>query len=192
MIIRISNISIQRFLPEHTDILHRLISHPNVRQGMSNSAEIPYANHLKWVKENLLEGENTHLFVTIHKDHGQGVVLIKNISSESGELGIMVNDIPAARKTLLISKLLTGILYYAFSVLNLRNLIMRIIPGNTNSLIIAKKFGADYQGQDDIYQNFLLEKYKYQSSSLHRLLIKRYQPEMEELSVEEKGIAQGE
>jgi RimJ/RimL family protein N-acetyltransferase len=176
MIIHVGNISMQRFLPEHTGMLYKLINNPEVRKGMSNSAEIPYASHLLWVKKNLLEGDRVHLFVVADENHGQGVALIKNISGKSGELGIMVGDITAARKTLLTSKLLTGILYYAFDQLNLQYINICILPGNINSLVTAKKIGAEFQGQDETYQYFLLEKSKYGGLSLNRALIGRYQP----------------
>jgi RimJ/RimL family protein N-acetyltransferase len=175
MIIRAGNISMQRFLPEHTGMLYRLINNPDVRKGMRNSAEIPYKSHLLWVKKNLLEGD-VHLFVVMDEYHGEGVALIKNISGDSGELGVMVADISSARKTLLTSKLLTGILYYFFYKLNLQFLNISILPGNINSLVTAEKIGAEFQGQDETYRYFLLEKAKYESFPLNRSLISRYQP----------------
>jgi len=176
MIIRVGNILMRRFLPEHTDILYRLINNPEVRKGMRNSNEIPWENHLSWVQKNLLEEGDVHLFVVMDEGLGQGVALIKNISGNTGELGVMVGDIDSARKTLLTSKLLTGVLYYFFNTLNLRYLNISILHGNTNSLITAKKIGAEFQGQDDIYKYFILEASKYESLPLNRSLLRRYQP----------------
>ncbi|MBC8756296.1 GNAT family N-acetyltransferase [Kordia sp. YSTF-M3] len=176
MIIHVGNITMERFLPEHTDKLYDLINSPEVRKGMRNSAVIPYESHVSWVKANLIETENTHLFIVIDEDKAKGVVLIKNIADGSGELGIMVNDILGARRTLLTSKLVTGILYYCFHILNFETLHISIIPENINSLTIAKKIGADYKSQDETYQHFLLKKSKYLSSSLNTSLIKRYKP----------------
>ena len=53
---------------------------------------------------------------------------------------------------------------------------MCILPENANSLATAKKIGADFQGQGEIYQHFLLEKSKYESFSLNNSLLVRYKP----------------
>jgi RimJ/RimL family protein N-acetyltransferase len=176
MIIRVGNISLQRFQPEHTDVLYELINRPEVRKGMKNSAEIPYESHLFWVKENLIEGNNVHLFVVINEGRGLGAALIKNITYDSGELGIMVRDIISSRKMLLTSKLLTGILYYAFHKMNFQYLNIRILPDNIDSINTANKIGADFQSQDETYQHFVLMKTKYESFPLNKLLLKRYIP----------------
>jgi RimJ/RimL family protein N-acetyltransferase len=176
MIIRVGNISLQRFLPEHTGMLYDLINRPEVRKGMRNSSEIPYASHLLWVNENLTETGNVHLFLASDKDKALGAALIKNISGNSGELGVMVGDIISAREMLLTSKLLTGILYYAFHKIDLQYLEIRILPENRNSITTAYKIGAEFQGQDDTYQHFLLRKAGYEIFPLNQSLIKRYQP----------------
>lgn len=176
MKICVGNISMERFQSNHTDMLYDLINSPEVRNGMRNNAEIPYENHLTWVKENLLESDHTHLFITVNDDKAQGVVLIKNILGDTGELGIMVSDISNSRKILLTGKLVTGILYYIFHTLNIQNLIINIIPKNINSREVAIKIGAELQSQDETYMYFLLEKSKYESSRLNTLLRKRYQP----------------
>lgn len=179
MIIRVANVLIQRFLPEHTDLLYELVNHPSVRQGMSNKTEITYADHLTWVKENLLLETDTHLFVAEHVNYGRGVVLIKNMSRDAGELGIMVDDISGARQTQFVSKLITGILFYAFEQCHLSRLDMNIVPSNQSSLNLAKKIGAHYQFADTVYQRFLLNDQTYRSSRRHQLLIARYQPVIE-------------
>jgi RimJ/RimL family protein N-acetyltransferase len=176
MIIRVGNISLQRFLPEHTGMLYDLINRPEVRKGMRNNSEIPHASHLLWVKENLIETKNVHLFLAANEDKALGAALIKNITGNSGELGVMVGDIISAREMLLTSKLLTGILYYAFHKIDLQCLEIRILPGNINSLTTAHKIGAEFQGQDDTYQHFLLKKTDYEMFPLNQSLIKRYQP----------------
>ncbi len=182
MNIRVGNISMQRFLPEHTDMLYHLINNPEVRKGMKNSSRISYESHLSWVKENLLEEKYVHLFVAMDEHQNHGVALIKNMTADSGELGIMVGDIIGARKTLLTSKLVTGILYYAFHQLNFQSLNMCILPENNNSLTTAKKIGAASQGQDETYQHFLLERSQYESFALNKLLLERYQPFCAELA----------
>jgi len=184
MTIHIGNTTIERFAPEHTDLLYRLINSPEVRRGMSNSAEIPYESHLKWVNANLLESENVHLFIAANEEQGQGVVLLKNITEDSGELGIMVGDIVGCRRTQLTGKLVTGILYYAFHQLNFQTLNLRILPGNTNSLTVAKKIGAEFLGEDELYQHFSLSKSTYESYPLNQMLVKRYQP----CCLEEVGV----
>ncbi len=176
MIIRVGNSIIERFLPEHTDLLYRLINSPEVRKGMSNSAVIAYENHVSWVNEHLLETENVHLFVANHEEQGKGVVLLKNINGNSGELGIMVGDIVGCRRTQLTGKLVTGILYYAFHTLNFETLNLRILPGNINSLTVAKKIGAEFLYEDETYRHFSLSKSKYETFPLNQMLLKRYQP----------------
>jgi RimJ/RimL family protein N-acetyltransferase len=176
MIIRVGNISLRRFLPEHTDLLYDLINRPEVRKGMSNSAEIPYESHVSWVKENLIDGNNVHLFLVTDDGRGLGAALIKNITRDSAELGIIVGDSIAAGRMLLTSKLLAGILHYSFHEMKFLYLNIQIIPANRKSIAAANKIGADFQGQDETYQHFLLEKTKYETYPLNKLLLERYQP----------------
>jgi RimJ/RimL family protein N-acetyltransferase len=176
MIIHISNISIQRFTAEHTDPLYELINQPEVRKGMSNSAAIPYEKHLQWVKENLLEGNRVHLFMLADQCYGLGAVLLKNIDDKSGEIGIMVSKNVAARMNSLTGKLLTGILFYAFQQLDLQYVHMRILPHNKSSIATAQKIGAEFQSEDETYQNFRLEKSKHDSYPFNQSLIQRYHP----------------
>ncbi|MEO7976556.1 GNAT family N-acetyltransferase [Flavobacterium sp.] len=176
MIIRVGNISLQRFLPEHTDLLYDLSNRPEVRKGMKRSAEILYESHVSWVKENLIDGNNVHFFLVIDEQQALGAALLKNITQNSGELGIIVGDTIAAKRMSLTSKLLTGILYYAFHEMNLEHLNICIIPENSKSIAAAKKIGAVFQGQDETYCHFLLEKEKYENFPLNKLLLHRYQP----------------
>jgi RimJ/RimL family protein N-acetyltransferase len=176
MSIRVGNIVLHRFKLQHADMLYSLINRHEVRMGMSNSTQIPYESHLKWVKENLIESNKVHLFMVISNDEALGVALIKNLTDDSAELGIMVADTIEAKKMLITSKLLTGILFYVFHQMHFRNLEIRILPGNENSLRTAKKIGAELQGQDETYQYFLLTKTKYKSFPLNKLLANRYKP----------------
>lgn len=176
MIISVGNISLQRFLPEHTDLLYNLINRPEVRKGMRNSVEIPYESHLSWVKENLIDSNNVALFLAIDESRALGAALIKNIKGDSGEIGIIVADSAVAGKMFLTSKLLTGILYFAFHEMKFQHLNIRIIPENSKSIAAAKKIGAEFQGQDETYKHFLLEKTKCETFSFNKTLLNRYQP----------------
>lgn len=176
MSIRVGNIVLQRFQSQHSDMLYNLINLPEVRMGMSNSSQIPYESHLNWVKENLIESSKVHLFIVIRDNEALGVALIKNLTDDSAELGIMVADTINVKKMLLTSKLLTGILYYVFHKMHFMKLEIRILPCNENSLCTAKKIGAELQGQDETYQHFLLTKAKYESFPLNNLLANRYKP----------------
>ncbi|KAA5533707.1 GNAT family N-acetyltransferase [Taibaiella lutea] len=178
MTICVGNTSLQRFLPEHTDLLYDLSNRPEVRKGMSKSAEIPYESHVSWVKENLIEGNNVHLFLVIKENQALGAALIKNITQDSAELGIIVGDSIAAERMFLTSKLLAGILFYTFYEMKLQYLNIRILLENSKSIATAKKIGAAFQVQDETYNHFLLEKTKYENFPLNKLLLKRYQPFM--------------
>ncbi|WP_406826865.1 GNAT family N-acetyltransferase [Pedobacter sp. KACC 23697] len=176
MSIRVGNIVLQRFKSQHADMLYSLINRHEVRMGMSNSDKIPYESHLNWVRENLIESSKVHLFMVISNEEALGVALIKNLTDDSAELGMMVADTIEAKKMLLTSKLLTGILFYVFHQMRFRKLDIRILPGNENSLRTAKKIGAELQGQDETYQYFLLTETKYKSYPLNKLLNTRYKP----------------
>jgi RimJ/RimL family protein N-acetyltransferase len=176
MSIRVGNIVLQSFKSQHTDMLYSLINRHEVRMGMSNSSQIAYESHLNWVKENLIESSKVHLFMVISNGEALGVALIKNLTGDSAELGIMVADTIEAKKMLITSKLLTGILFYVFHQMRFKNLKICILPGNENSLRTAKKIGAELQGQDETYQYFLLTKTKYKSYPLNKLLNSRYKP----------------
>lgn len=176
MTIRVGNILLQRFMPEHTDLLYELSNRPEVRKGMSKSAVIPYESHVSWVKENLVDSNNVHLFLAIDEHRAQGAVLIKNITHDSGEVGIIVADSIAAKRMFLTGKLIAGILHYAFCQMKFQYLNVRILLDNSKSIATAKKIGASFLGQDKIYNHFLLEKTKYENHPLNKLLLNRYQP----------------
>ncbi|MBE5321369.1 GNAT family N-acetyltransferase [Pedobacter sp. MR2016-19] len=178
MSILVGNTVLHCFKAQHADMLYSLINRQEVRMGMSDSAKIPYESHLNWVKENLIESSKVHLFMVISNDEALGVALIKNLTNDSAELGIMVADTIDTKKMLLTSKLLTGILFYVFHKMHFQNLEIRILPGNENSLRTAKKIGAELQCQDETYQYFLLTKTKYKSYPLNKLLANRYKPIM--------------
>lgn len=176
MIISVGNIFLQRFLPEHTDLLFNLSNRPEIRSGMRERAKIPYESHVSWVKENLIEGNNVHLFLAIDGPVALGAALIKNITKDSGEVGIIVSDSVAAKRASLTGKLVAGISYYAFCEMKFQYLDIKIIPGNDRSIAAAKKVGAEFQGQDETYKYFLLKKQTYETFPLNKLLFSRYQP----------------
>lgn len=176
MILRVGNIFMRRFLPEDTELLYHLINRPEVRKGMSKSDEITYQSHVGWIKRNLIKGNNVHLFLVTHEGQGLGVALIKNITQNSAELGIMVGNSITAQKMLLTGKLIAGILHYAFDEMKLQYLEIRIIPENSKSIATAKKIGADFQRRDDIYMYFLLEKTRYETHPFNMRLFDRYRP----------------
>ncbi len=176
MKIQVGQIAITRFKPEHTDLLFQVINNPEVRKGMQHTAPISYESHLSWVKENLIDHENVHLFLVADDKECQGVVLIKNLTNDSGELGIMMADIFYSRENMLTSKMITGILYYAFQVLKISQLSMSILPDNFNSLSLAKKIGAVYIGENQTYLFLEIDKFTYYNHPLNALLFKRYKP----------------
>ncbi len=180
MKIHVGNIILERFTAVHTKLLFELINTPEVRQGMRNSTPVSYESHVQWTQAHLLHSEETQLFVYEASNQANGVVLLKNITEHTAELGVMVENISNARKTQLTGKLLTAILHYGFQQLQLEEIHIKIIPENSNSIETALKIGATFQQQDETYRQYLLTKSQYQTFPLHQLLIKRYQPMVEE------------
>jgi len=185
MKIVVGDTELVEFKQAHTDALFKLVNDSSIRQGMRNKQNIPYQDHLKWVSKNLLANKTTHLFMTYQDVHPIAVTLLKNLNNGSGELGIMVKDARQSRNSLLVSKLICGILHYAYKDLKLDSLVMNIILDNKDSYNLARKIGAVDQYQNDTYLNFKLTKEKYLFLYLHQAMNRRFQPMVVQTTVKE-------
>jgi hypothetical protein len=138
--ISLGTFHLTRFAEKDIEALHRIRNHATVRKYMANTQPIGYDSHVKWVRQNLIGEKKLLLFMVRRKDRPLGFTLLKKISEDTAEMGVIFRD---ASKHPVVPYYATVItLYIAFGYLKLSWLVSYVIPGHERAISMNHSFGG--------------------------------------------------
>jgi hypothetical protein len=102
MKIVIGKLELAQFCAADMEDLYRIRNHESVRGFMSNTAPLEWDSHVKWVRENLLEGGRILLLIVRLEAVALGFTLLKRLTPDTAEIGVVVRE--ASRHRLVSSQ----------------------------------------------------------------------------------------
>lgn len=173
MRIRSGDISLCAFDASLTDAVYEIRNHPSVRAHLRNTEAISRESHYEWVCENLVRARRVHLFVILAGEERTGIALLRNFRDKTAEVGLMVVD--AERRPLVCYVAAHLIGYYAFEIVNLKQLFSYVPRHNEHALSFNLRCGFKPTGaQSEVYHELVLTQKQSRSHRTHKRFRERH------------------
>src|SRR4051812_16180184 len=140
MKIVIGKLELAQFTATDTEDLYRVRNHESVRGFMSNPAPLHWESHVKWVRENLLQGGRILLLLVRLDGAALGFTLLKRLAPDTAEIGVVVREAP--RHRLISSEAAVATLYLGFDVLGFTRLLSYVVPGHAHAIDFNARGGG--------------------------------------------------
>lgn len=179
MLIRSGDVVLRSFDESLTDDVYEIRNHPSVRAHLRDTGPILRESHYRWVRENILESKQVHLFVIVAGTEPVGIALLRNFTAQAAEIGVMVME--ADQRPLVCYKASHLVGYYGFEVLGLEKLFSYVPRHNRHALAFNLHSGLVHTGKDnDIYHELVLTKDQSRSHPTHKHFREKYAIEVSE------------
>lgn len=138
--ITIGALELRRFGRGDVDDLYAVRNHESVRAFMADPRPLEYSAHVEWTRKNLLESDRIVLFVARKRGEPVGLTLLKRLSQDTAEIGVMFRD--ARRHRLAASEAAVATAQYGFRRVGFKFLVSYVVPGHTDAVSINRGFGG--------------------------------------------------
>jgi len=167
MRIRSGSVELRAFEPALSEALHAVRNHPSVRRNLRDPQPIARESHERWVRENLIEARNLHLFLVFSAGAAAGIALLRDFRGREAEIGVMIVDPERHRLLAYVAAHLVG--YYAFEVLELDRLLSRVPLQHAQALEFNLNCGFEPTGQASaLYHVLSLSKERSREHAAHK------------------------
>ena len=133
-------VELAQFTAADTQALYDVRNHESVRSFMANPAPLAIEAHREWTRTHLLEGADVLLFMIRAGGAPCGFSVLKRLSADRAEIGVMVRD--AAQRPIVASIAATATLHCAFERLSFETLVSWVRPEHRRALGFNQAFGG--------------------------------------------------
>jgi len=140
MKIVIGKLELAQFTAPDAEDLYRIRNHESVRSFMSNPAPLEWESHVRWARENLLEGGRILLLIVRLEAAALGFTLLKRLAEDTAEIGVVVREAP--RHRLICSEAGAATLYLGFEVLRFTRLVSYVVPTHAHAIEFNARAGG--------------------------------------------------
>lgn len=166
MLIRSGDVSLRAFEPGLDDVVLALRNHATVREHMRDPAPIARESHYRWVKENVVDARNVHLFVAYDGEEAVGITLLRNFKGTTAEIGVMIVDAATRPRVCYVAAHLVAC--YGFERLGLTDLLSYVPLHNEHALAFNLHCGFEPSGtKDDVYHELVFTSERYRTHPTH-------------------------
>jgi RimJ/RimL family protein N-acetyltransferase len=134
-------IELERFTAADTQALYEIRNHESVRAFMANPAPLAFEAHCEWTRAHLREGGDVLLFMIRVGGAPRGFSLLKRLSPELAEIGLMVRD--PGRHAVIASIAAVATVHCAFERLAYEALVSWVVPAHDRAFSINRSFGGE-------------------------------------------------
>lgn len=138
-----SEIEVVPFTEEYLDLVFKWRNDPDIKKWFFNKKKIKMCDHIYWYFFTYMDREDDFIWIIKYKDIPVGMLSLYNISLENktAEFGrLMIGDDKYRRRGIAL-KATQMILEYAYDVLGLNNIYLKVYTNNSKAINLYKKCG---------------------------------------------------